>query len=341
LTPNFPEFFPESAKKLEILRPRLAEIETTVEWWDLIRIHIGRGKTDRNQAAYLASRPDGFGTMSFRGSPLEFEVLYDDQAASFADAPIGGAVFDSLIDFTPEQKTKSGWADRFSYICEWFSPRLKQVKGGDLFVDISYLTPYKKELRFYWANDITTKTGKFYSIPQNLLPFKKIVLENPTVPPAAGATALPEEEYSLRAKEDEQVEWNATYKGNVFHGGDQGGPPSNQEFTFTLAEVGSAPLYSDKITISYPSDPNTRERWKIEHSQNGNALTTEYLFGKDGIGNYATPLGGRLTPYRALFRDSTNQTRQIDYEWPADLYVAWFPPVDDLFRSCGLGRKWN
>ncbi|MES2568843.1 MAG: hypothetical protein V4710_02170, partial [Verrucomicrobiota bacterium] len=157
--PTFTKLYPEGALREPLLPSRAGEVELTVTDRELLRIHVGRGSKDINQYAWLGTRSDGFGSVKFYGAPDEFELLYEEDAAKFKDEPIGGRTFDTITELSDEQKLQSGWVDRFQYISEWFSPRLRQVKGGDVFVDIVYdnNSSYHKKLRFYWVNDVANK----------------------------------------------------------------------------------------------------------------------------------------------------------------------------------------
>ncbi len=155
------------------------EVETTMLNNELIRIHLGRGAGDLTQVAWLGSRADAFGSLTFNGSASAFEVLQEEDYNKFEDDPIGGKTYDSIQEFSDDQIRQSGWPSRFSYIAAWFSPRLRQVKGADVLADIHYSSPYVKTVSFYWAKDVGAKTGEFYSVA-GLTPFKSVSIWNPS-----------------------------------------------------------------------------------------------------------------------------------------------------------------
>lgn len=194
---KFTPCLPSGAKMAPLRRP-VGEILLTPEFVDLVRIFIGRGKSDKNQEGWIGTRPDGFGSLLFFGSPdeKEFELIYETNPAEFKDAPLGGVTFDSDLRFSPDERNASGWPDRFTYIAAWFTPRLMQVRSHDVLVDITYENPYKKKLKFYWASKAGSKSGKIYQ--PNGGPFKTITIENPT----AQATGLPENRYELKLEEE-------------------------------------------------------------------------------------------------------------------------------------------
>src|SRR5690606_37937693 len=53
LFPQFTKLLPTSAKDTVPLYHGLGEVEQTLTGGDLVRVHIGRGKVDKNQQAWL------------------------------------------------------------------------------------------------------------------------------------------------------------------------------------------------------------------------------------------------------------------------------------------------
>lgn len=197
--PKFTALSSTAFEKESLASYGLGTVETAVNE-DLVRIHLGRGKKDPNQVAWLTPRFDGFGNPIFHGSPNEFEVLYEKDREQF-EAPIGGGrTFDLNAEFTAEQETASGWESWFQYMAFWHSPRLRQIRGGDILVDISYPTSYRKVLKFYWAAGLGPKSGKFYGSLGT--PFKVVELSNPTAPKSSAG--LPTELRHLRIVEDDK-----------------------------------------------------------------------------------------------------------------------------------------
>jgi RHS repeat-associated protein len=186
--PNFTPLSSTSYQEESLAAYGLGTVETAIDL-DLVRIHLGRGKTDANQVAWLSSRPDGFGSPIFHGSPDEFEILYEKNRANY-EPPIGGVrKFDSpAAEFTDAQKKQSGWQNWFAYMAGWHTPRLRQIRGGDVLVDITYKSNYHKVLKFYWASDIGERTEELYTdLPPT--PFKVVDLRNPSAP--ADGAGLP------------------------------------------------------------------------------------------------------------------------------------------------------
>jgi len=201
--PEFPPVLPDSGRKQGIVPYGFGTIETS--FGEAVKIDLGRGRSDQNQVAWLGSSSDGFGSPIFCGSPAEFEVLYDTDALHYADPPIGGATYVDPPSTDQQAFADAGFGSRSHYLDLFFLPRLRQVKGGDLLVDITYNGPYKKTLNFYWISDVGGKSGRFYSV--NGAPFKTIVLENPTV----DGSGLAQETRHLRITED-----NAVYREITF-----------------------------------------------------------------------------------------------------------------------------
>lgn len=180
-----------TAGMLATVEPRAAE--------ETVRVHLGRGVKDLNQTAWLGWKIDGFGSPQFTGSPHEFELVHETDAEHYEDPvptidstlPRGTVHFPESEEFTAEQKAQSGWSSRLKYVQNWHLPRLRQVKGGELLVNIAYPTSYQKVLTFYWARDAGEKDSRgFYSPPAGKS-FKTVTICNPSVPLAGGDPKLP------------------------------------------------------------------------------------------------------------------------------------------------------
>ena len=274
--PNFTPLSSTGYKSESLMAYGLGTVETGIDL-ELARIHIGRGKTDANQVAWLSSRPDGFGSPIFHGSPDEFEVLYEKNRANY-EAPIGDErKFDSPApEFTPEQKTASGWSSWFAYMAAWHTPRLRQIRGGDILVDITYESSYHKVLRFYWAAALGTKTGDFY---MNLgTPFKVVDLSNPTAPQTGAG--LPTTKNKLRIGED----------GKRYHEVilTETRNPLTQELqtktvSIKLSEDASATVTHRHVdaTLTYAQGTATTDTWAITDTVGGvvTNITETYAYG--------------------------------------------------------------
>jgi|GEM_PF-1756731 len=175
-TPNFTPL-PDYVESEQIVSYSVGEVDSSISL-DPYRISTGRGLHDVNQLGFLSGRPDGFGTMEFRGSPTEFELLYEYDRNAF-EPPIGTSVsFDADAFFDNNEAARAGWKDRFDYLVQWHLPRLRQVKGKDVLIDITYNSGYEKTLKFYWASANFSKTGNFYHVGGT--PFKEIKVRNPS-----------------------------------------------------------------------------------------------------------------------------------------------------------------
>jgi len=216
--PILEDILPESVKHEASPSDLMAVVETRPSL-EPVRIHLGRGKTDGYQKAWLGTRWDGFGTMDFVGSATEFELIYQTDFTQYSDEPLmvgdtprGSFDYDESDEFTDAAKDASGWTSRKEYLTWWHVPRLRQILGGDVLVDISYISNYNKTIKFYWAHDAGSKDGKFYA--PTAPPFKTIVLCNPTAPDAAAG--LPQESHRLEIVENGSIyhELEAQYQYN-------------------------------------------------------------------------------------------------------------------------------
>ena len=305
LVPEFTPCLPDSAKPTAALENGLGEVELTMQNGELVRVHMGRGQTDQNQQAWLGVRQDGFGPLVFHGSPTEFELLYEDDPESYEDAPLNGRTFDVADDFTETQKTQSGWSSRFAYMQGWFSPRLKQVKGGDVLVTIQHQSSYCKVLKFYWATEAGALSGRFYNPAGQ--PFKTIVLSNPTAP--SNAAGLPTEKYHLRVVED-GTRYHEIRAPESFYSG---------TFSFKTGPTADAGDWQRDIVVS------AELPWQITESRLGQSVTITEDYGPDGRSPLSTErpelyartetIGGVSRTVTAAWEEVVDENEYWLYSW--------------------------
>lgn len=283
--PDLPDLLPESTKHEAPPHPLTGVVETRASW-EPVRIHLGRGKNDGYQRAWLGTRWDGFGTPSFVGSAAEFELLYETDHTEYTDEPLmapdtprGSFDFDESDDLTDDQKDGSGWTSRKDYLQAWHIPRLRQVLGGDVLVDIAYPSSYKKEIKFYWAQDAGAKSGKFYS-PTGT-PFKTVVIRNPSGPETG--SGLPTIAHKLAIVENDSVfhELEAQYQYDPDPEADprpiqvtwilkRGDSPGNAHSTRTVA-----------LPLSYQGPDFGAIHWVMTHVEDGITATVDLTCPKE------------------------------------------------------------
>jgi len=300
--PKFTEFMPAAAKAFGTVSHTPGEIEMTATNRELIRIHLGRGETDLNQIGWLGTRADGFGSLFFNGSADAFEVLYEDDWTKFTDYPFGGKKFDaSSDDLSEDQENASGWQDRFAYLAAWYSPRLRQVKGNDVVVDIIYNTPYSKEIDFYWASQASEPDGQFYTFTG--APFKVVELENPTV----DEDDLPTEQFYLEARADGQtygIEYTPPYP-NI--------ATSGESFSFNFGPTNGTPYWTRYIYVD-PGTGQDPDTWTTTETIGGKTYTKEAQFNDP-----RNPLNTDRAELRYLtVEDAEGRDRTIAFTWSDD-----------------------
>ncbi|WP_265593491.1 RHS repeat-associated core domain-containing protein [Verrucomicrobium sp. BvORR034] len=190
--PNFTDHYPNSSANDGVVPYAIGTVEPVFSEEFPVRVHVGRGVSDRNQTAWLECDWSGFGSLKLRGSNEAFEVIYEtdpnvvivdhDKPLSVANVEPGSFDFPPSEEFTEQQKNQSGFESRAAYLAAWHQPRLCQVKGGDLLVEIVYKTSYRKELKFYWAKDAGEKDARGFYNPTESLSFKTVTLCNPSGP---------------------------------------------------------------------------------------------------------------------------------------------------------------
>jgi len=313
-----------------VLQHLPGEIETTLVNNELFRVHLGRGKTDLAQEAWLGGRPDGFGSLRFYGSGSEFEPIYQDNSEQYGDDPDGkGAnippvTFDVLKDFPDLEKQQSGWQSRFAYTTAWFSPRLKQVMGGDVFVDITY-ERYYKTVNFYWAKDIGPKSGTFYDVGAAPI-IKSVTIQNPTAGAQTGTgDYLPTEANHLRISDGGKyfeityqpvtdftvLKPKATYKFDVSNTSGGGGGDGGEGETCT-------------IEVAYDSTGAETGTWSITWEQDGDESGGNTYTG-EAVWHKATGRQAQLAILSPLVSDrpemdsfqvtGPHENRRVDQVW--------------------------
>jgi hypothetical protein len=309
MIPKFTQInIPDRAKAVGHVSYGLGDVVESVINRELLQIHVGRGRTDLNQVGWLGTRSDGFGNLTFHGSPDEFEVIYNDyidDPEDFTDLPLGGPTFDSVQEFDDVQKTKSGWAwGRQDYLASWFVPRLRQVVSRDLFVDIHYTTCYRKELSFYWASEQQDFDGHFY-VPHGD-PFKKITLENPTASP--DAPGLPTEKDHLRINEDD-----ARYREiTITETPATANTPRTLKYAFKISDLPDG----DTVTHEYTRSDDNFDI-KVKRVQDGLTTNTTYSLSEWGFPTVFTDEAGRSFGMEKISMEGANdpgQKREITFD---------------------------
>ncbi len=267
----------------------------------LAEVDLGRGLRDRNQTGVLTFRPDGFGTVEFSGSLSGFKAIFETDHDKFSQAvveePFGGEHEASL--FTPEVYTATGFSDKAGYVSAWSAPRLRQIFGSDISIDIEYVNDYKRVLRFFWTTKITVP-GDNVVVPVEITgePFKTIVVEN-----ADGVEngEFPESEPSLHifevVGEDEEgvvglhwevkrtEDWSGHPLQIVIKGGSAEGGQDLFQKTISVEQDDSileTTLYGGATTIiatTYTSAQNNRFSLSpepVQISQGGRVAALEY-----------------------------------------------------------------
>lgn len=307
LVPAFTVCLPESARNGASLRHGLGEVEPTLENKELLRVHVGRGNTDGNQQAWLGVELGayGFGPMIFHGSPVAFEVIYQKKTEDY-EAPFDGSGskkydVEEPAAVTLTKLSNAGWDSRFSYIGSWMRSRLKQVKGGDVLVNITYTTGYTKKLDFYWAANAGSKDSNgIYSFSGS--PFKTITLDNPNV---ASSLALSKDPKFTVNEDDERYYW-------MSHVARLAGGGGNPVHEYSL-KMGNAPLtitsegkWDQFINVS--SQP-----WAITQKVEGQVTEIRETYRND----MATPLNSERPELtrRTVTPTGSATTRQVDYMW--------------------------
>ncbi|WP_038171751.1 RHS repeat protein [Verrucomicrobium sp. BvORR106] len=262
--PKFTALTSEAARKTAHTQVASASEVELLPGMDLFRIHLGKGHSDKNQVASLISRRDGFGSVEFIGSPFAFELLYEmsppkyqDQVIDPAGTPKGSFDYDEGDEFSSSQLEKSGWESRAGYLEKWQEPRLRQVRGGDVLVEVAYLRSYHKEVKFYWLADVPAKGEDGFFDMSEKTPFKTVVVSNPQAP--SGAPGLPSEKGKLRVVEDNAVFHDFEVDG-VFFLGDLY-PLSFQSMTKSGA---SAPAYLTRAISMAADMPVGMTTWQME-----------------------------------------------------------------------------
>ncbi|WP_081887902.1 hypothetical protein, partial [Verrucomicrobium sp. BvORR034] len=159
---------------------------------DLVRIDLGRGLKDRFQRAFLGSRLDGFGNPVLTGSANAFRILYKTEPDDFPACLVEDkfAYDRENEEFTAEQTEQTGWYTKAEYISAWYKPRVSQIYGSDIVVEIVHGNDYSKTLNFYWASEVPVPADNVTEPPPiTATAFKSVVLKNATVSGAAFPTA--------------------------------------------------------------------------------------------------------------------------------------------------------
>lgn len=342
-----PQFTPleTGPERLEPFAPP-GTVEASLTYYEMARIHLGRGLSDPHQTAWLGMRLDGFGSMTFHGSPEQFELIYEEDYKEFTDQPIGGVKFDAPLEFDAAQKSQSGWQSRFAYLSAWYSPRLKQVKGGDVLVTIDYPTCYKKKLSFSWAKEAGGFDGQFYTTPGPA--FKVIEVMNPTAP--EDEPGLPVEQHHLRIREGKAQGSGAPSRYHELRyeyiPATEKAPKYEEIFHF---KIGSAPDGADMettVTLTRNIEDAWPPPWKFENTVDGNTESWEVGWANH---NYYSPASFSLARPEYIKQLTTGQTgRKVEYEWQDDTVkkVTYTGPTDWLkngdiieYRPDGLVDK--
>jgi RHS repeat-associated protein len=304
--PNFALLVPASGKQQGVAPYGFGTVETTVKNGELVRIQLGRGKTDPNQVAWLGSRPDGFASLIFRGSPAQFEVLYEEDPQKYTDNPIGGGSYVEPQAVDNQQFVDAGFPYGWNqYISIWSNPHLRQVLGGDVLVDVHYDNTYQRTLKFYWASQAGSKAGHFYSPSGN--PFKTVILSNPSV----DSSGLAQDTAHLRVDDNDQVYHEILH---VTNQDTFGSATWTDQYTFSAGPNANDTTYQDVIQVgNLSTDPTTNlttTPWTVTQSWQGGVVSTQQI---SWLGD---PVNSGDWAEMASLQDTRNGvTRKTTFNW--------------------------
>jgi len=299
--PQFTNFFPTASQADGVAPYRVGELETRATPNGPVCIHLGRGKSDRNQVADNRFRWDGFGSPTFYGSPLEFDLVYETDCSKYTDHPLSdNEGSNGSFSYTPDEgyafaSVQGGtcYTSRYHYLVDWHAPRLRQIKGGDVFVVIDYKTGYYKTISVYWAKDAGTKdpVSGYYQPEGDAKPFKVINLYNASMPsPTPNTSALPADVNHLIVEDsDTAYYWLEQIPSLGNNGTEPGQPPPTAQWTINTYDH---PIPSAGITAptqpkvethvntpmyAFESEDISWNPWHMSRTENGVETTVDMV----------------------------------------------------------------